>query len=130
MSRVDVIAAARTSRLDGKRAYRGRSWKHGSVHVVEGEVHGHVKPNGEMRARTTRARRQKPPDPPRSTKGPAAPRQMRALLSPAASPLDIVEHHVIDSRVALPAVGAHEAGVLVGALGTSAAYLAAGAEPA
>src|ERR1700689_2051889 len=85
MSRVDVIAAARTSRLDGKRAYRGRSWKHGSVHVVEGEVHGHVKPNGEMRARTTRARRQKPPDPPRSTKGPAAPRQMRALLSPAAS---------------------------------------------
>jgi L-ribulokinase len=35
----------------------------------------------------------------------------------------IVSVAVIDSHVALPAVGAHEAGVLVGALGTSAAYL-------
>ena len=36
----------------------------------------------------------------------------------------IVAVAVIDSHVALPAVGAHEAGVLMGALGTSAAYLA------
>jgi L-ribulokinase len=35
----------------------------------------------------------------------------------------IVAVAVIDSHVALPAVGAHEPGVLVGALGTSAAYL-------
>jgi L-ribulokinase len=35
----------------------------------------------------------------------------------------IVSVAVIDSHVALSAVGAHEAGVLVGALGTSAAYL-------
>ncbi len=35
----------------------------------------------------------------------------------------IVAVAVIDSHVALPAVGAHGAGVLVGALGTSAAYL-------
>ena len=35
----------------------------------------------------------------------------------------VVAVAVIDSHVALPAVGAHEAGVLMGALGTSAAYL-------